>query len=169
LTDEALAYLAGTVPDRAAEPSKQAERDSVEFQRRYREIETAGDGERTGLIHQLQKDAARPADSPDRRIARRIAGSLSIGSMEQAREAMAQRQYGDAARFAEIGVLIRPENGNAWFTLALARAATGNTKRALEALEQALTHGFRARERIESEPLLQKVRREKKYAELMAR
>jgi len=80
---------------------------------------------------------------------------------------MAQKQYAEAARFAEIGVLIRPENGNAWYTLALARAGSGNTKRALEALEQALAHGFRAKDRIETEPLLEKVRKDKKYAELM--
>jgi hypothetical protein len=169
LTDEALAYLAGKVPDRAAEPSRQAEHESLEFQRRYREIETATDGDRPGLIRQLQKEAAKPADSSDRRVARRIAGSLSIGSMEQAREAMAQKQYGDAARFAEIGVLIRPENGNTWYTLAVARAASGNTRRALEALEQALAHGFRAKDRIESEPLLEKVRKDKKYGEMMSR
>lgn len=167
LTDEALAYLAGAVPHRAAEPSKQAEREAGEFQRRYGEIESAADGVRAGLIHQVRKDAARPADSSDRRVARRVAGSLAIGSMEQAREAMAQGQYGEAARFAEIGVLVRPENGNAWYSLALARAATGNTKRAIEALEQAIAHGFRNRERIEAEPLLEKVRREKKYAELV--
>jgi hypothetical protein len=44
LTEEALAYMAGKVSDRAAEPSKQAERESVDFQRRYREIEAASDG-----------------------------------------------------------------------------------------------------------------------------
>lgn len=167
LTDEALAYLAGKVPDHAAEPSKQAESEWLEFQRRYREIETALEGELPGLVRQLQKEGAKPVDSSDRRIARRVTGNLSIGSMEQAREAMAQKQYAKAARFAEIGVLIRPENGNAWYTLALARAGSGNTKRALEALEQALAHGFRAKDRIEGEPLLEKVRRDKKYAELM--
>ena len=80
---------------------------------------------------------------------------------------LSQRRFAEACRFAEIGVLVRPENGNAWYTLAVARAATGNTRRALDALEQAMAHGFRSRERIEAEPLLDKVRREKKYAELM--
>lgn len=167
LTDEALAYMAGTVPDRAAEPSKQAEREASEFERRYGDIESADDGARPSIIRQVQKDAARPTDSSERRVARRLMGSLSIGSMEQAREAMSQRRFAEACRFAEIGVLVRPENGNAWYTLAVARAATGNTWRALDALEQAMAHGFRSRERIEAEPLLDKVRREKKYAELM--
>jgi tetratricopeptide (TPR) repeat protein len=167
LTDEALAYLAGAIPPRAAEPSKQAERDADGFERRSREIESAGDGERPALVRQIRKDASRTTDSPERRVARRVVANLAAGSAAQAREAISQRQYSDAARYAEIAVLIRPENGNAWFTLAVARAASGNTKRALEALEQAIAHGFRARESIESEPLLEKVRREKKYAELM--
>ena len=167
LTAEALAYLAGAIPPRAAEPSKQAGRDAGSFQRRVREIESAGDAARTELVRRLQKDVSGAADSPQRRVARRVVGSLSIGSAEQASEAMSQRQYSDAARYASVAVLVRPENGNAWLTLAVARAALGDTKRSLEALEQALAHGFRARDLIESEPLLEKVRREKKYAELM--
>jgi len=57
-----------------------------------------------------------------------------------------------------------PARGSRW---RFARAALGDTRHSLEALEQALAHGFRARDGIESEPLLDKVRRQKKYAELM--
>jgi dienelactone hydrolase len=167
LTAEALAYLAGVIPPRAAEPSKQAGRDADSFQRRIREIESAGDAGHPALVQRLQKDASGATDSPERRVARRVTGSLSMGSAEEASEAMSQHQYSDAARYASIAVLVRPENGGAWFTLAVARAALGDTRRSLEALEQALAHGFRARDRIESEPLLDKVRRKKKYAELM--
>jgi len=166
LTEEALSYLAGTIPDRPAEPSKEAEREAGEFQRRYLEIESANDGGRPGLVRQLQRDAAAADDSPMRRVARRVSGSISTGSMEQARDAMAEKRYGDAARYAEIAVLIRPENGNAWYTLAVARAASGNTRRALEALERALAQGV-ARERIEADPLLEKVRRDKRYPEIV--
>ena len=167
LTADALAYLAGAIPPRAAEPSKQAGRDADSFQRRVREIESAGDAARPALVRRLQKDASGATDSPERRVARRVTGSLSMGSAEQAGEALSRRQYSEAARYASIAVLVRPENGNAWFTLAVARAASGDTRRSPEALEQALAHGFRARDRIESEPLLDKVRREKQYAELM--
>jgi predicted negative regulator of RcsB-dependent stress response len=94
-------------------------------------------------------------------------GSLSIGSMEQMREAMSQKRYTDAVRYGETAVLVRPENANAWCSLAVARAATGNAKRAMEALEQAVGHGFRAVDRVEGEALLAKVRREKRYGELV--
>ena len=167
LTEEALAYLAGTVPARAAEASKDAERQATEYDRRYREVESASDGSRPGLVRQLQKEAARDTDSSERRVARRVMGSLSIGSMEQMREAMSQKRYGDAVRYGETAVLVRPENANAWYSLAVARAAGGNTRRSMEALEQAVAHGFRAVDRIEGEALLEKVRREKRYGELV--
>src|SRR5262249_5009685 len=116
-----------------------------------------------------QKDAAGESDSPDRRVARRVMGSVSTGSSEQMREAMAEKRYSDAVRYAELTTLVRPENANAWYSLAVARAASGNTKAALDALEHAVEHGFRAAERIDAEPMLARVRREKRYAELVAR
>jgi tetratricopeptide (TPR) repeat protein len=135
--------------------------------RRYREVETASDGSRPGLVRQLQKDAAEEMDSGQRRVARRIMGSLSVGSMEQMREAMSEKRYVDAARYAETAVLVRPENANAWYSLAVAHAASGNTKRAVEALWQAVEHGFRGLDRVEGEALLERVRRDKRYGELV--
>jgi poly(3-hydroxybutyrate) depolymerase len=167
LTGEALAYLAGTVTSRAAEASKEAEREAEEFQQRYREVETASDGSRPGIVRQLQKDTAREVDSPQRRVARRVMGSISSGSMEQMRAAMSEKRYSDAVHYAETAVLIRPENANAWYSLAVARAASGNAKRAIEALEQAVEHGFRGVDRVEGEALLEKVRRDKRYGELV--
>ena len=41
LTHEALTYLAGAIPPRAAKPSKQAERDAGALERRCREASTA--------------------------------------------------------------------------------------------------------------------------------
>ena len=63
----------------------------------------------------------------------------------------------------------RPENAGGWYALALASAASGNTNRALEALEQAAAKGWTAWERMEAEPLLAKVRRDPRYAEILAK
>ena len=123
-------------------------------------------GDRAAL-KQVQQDAARTADSPERRVARRVIGGISIGSMERVRELMSQKQYGDAARAAETAVAVRPENANAWYSLAVAQAAAGNTKRALEALEQAAAKGFRGWDRAESEPLLAKARKDPRYQKVL--
>ena len=51
----------------------------------------------------------------------------------------------------------------------MTQAASGNTKRAIEALEQAAAHGFRGWDRAEAEPLLAKVRRDPRYAKARSR
>jgi tetratricopeptide (TPR) repeat protein len=76
---------------------------------------------------------------------------------------MSQKQYSEAARAAETAVAVRPENPYAWYSLAVAQAAAGNTKRALEALEQAAAKGFRGWDRADAEPLLAKVRKDARY------
>ena len=45
----------------------------------------------------------------------------------------------------------------------VAQAAAGNTRRALQALEQAAVHGFRDMGRVEQEPLLAKARKDPHY------
>jgi pimeloyl-ACP methyl ester carboxylesterase len=159
LAEEAFGYFMGTVPARAAEASKDAEKQAAEYERLLPLVET---GDR-GALRQVQKDAAGSEDSPARRVARRVVGGVSIGAMERVRELMSQKQYAEAARAAEVGVAVRPENANAWYSLAVAQAASGNTKRAIEALEQAAAKGFRNWERADAEPLLVRVRKDARY------
>jgi predicted Zn-dependent protease len=83
--------------------------------------------------------------------------------MERIRDLMAQKKYEEAVRIGEVAVAARPENANAWYTLAVAQAGAGYTKRALEALEKAVANGFSKWELAEQEPLLAKVRRDPRY------
>jgi predicted esterase len=165
LADEAFGFFLGSVPAQPATPSKEAENQATQYDRLMAQMQS-GDDERRSVIRQAQKDAAREQDSPARRVARRVIGGVSIGAMEYTRELMAQKRYGDAARTAEEAVLARPENSGAWYSLAVASAAAGNTKRALEALERAAAKGFQAWERIEGEP---KVRSDARYAGILAK
>jgi pimeloyl-ACP methyl ester carboxylesterase len=162
LADEAFGFFLGTVPPSAAEPSKDAERQAVEYERLLPLVES---GDRA-VLKQVQKDAAAPEDSSARRVARRVIGGISVGSMERVREFMASKQYAEAARAAEVAVAVRPENANAWYSLAVAQAGAGNTKRALEAMEQAAAKGFRNWDRADAEPLLAKLRRDPRYQKL---
>jgi pimeloyl-ACP methyl ester carboxylesterase len=162
IADEAFGYFTGTVPPRAAEASKDAERQVADYDRLLPLVES---GDRAAL-KQVQKDAAASEDSPARRVARRVIGGVSTGSMEGVREFMSQKQYAEAARAAETLVAVRPENANAWYSLAVAQAGAGDTKRALEALEQAVAKGFRNWERADTEPLLAKIRKDPRYQKL---
>jgi predicted esterase len=169
LADECFGFFLGRVPAQPAQASREAENQAARYDRFMAQIQSGGDDERRTAIQQAQKDAAREQDSPERRVARRAIGGVSIGAMESTRELMAQKRYSDAARTAEEAVLARAENGGAWYSLAVASAAAGNTKRALAALEQAAAKGWGAWERMEAEPLLAKVRREARYAAILAK
>jgi hypothetical protein len=168
LAAEALGFLMGTVPPQPAAPTKDAEKQAAHYERLMATLQS-GDTERRSVIRQAQKDAAREQDSMERRVGRQVIGGVAIGSMETTRQYMAEKRYADAARVAEEAVLVRPDNANGWYTLAVASAASGNTKRGLEALEQAAEKGFRGWERVEAEPLLAKLRRDARYAAVLAK
>jgi len=165
VADEALDYFLGTVPPHPADASRETERQVAEYVRLVPMLES---GNRV-LLHKLQEDSKAAEDSPARRLARRTIGGVAMGSMERMRELMSAKKYAEAAEAGEISVAIRPENANAWYSLAVARAASGNTRRALEALEQAAAHGFQAWQRAEAEPLLSKVRKDARYQKIAAR
>jgi predicted esterase len=169
LADEAFGFFLGTVPAQPAPASKEAEKQAAQFDRWMERLQTGDESERRSVIRQAQKDAGREEDSPARRVARRVIGGVAVGAIEYTRELMAQERYRDAARAAEGAVFTRPENSGGWYALALASAASGNTNRSLEALEQAAAKGWTAWERMEAEPLLAKVRRDPRYAEILAK
>jgi hypothetical protein len=169
LADEAFGYFLGNVPAQPAQASKEAENQAARYESLMGRLQSGGEDERRSVIRQAQKDAAREQDSVERRVARQVIGGVSIGAMESTREMMAQRRYGDAARTAEEAVLARPQNSGGWYSLAVASAAAGNTRRAVAALEQAAAQGWKAWERMEGEPLLAKVRRDPRYAAILAK
>jgi dienelactone hydrolase len=163
LTAEALDYFMGRLPPQAAEASKELDKQAARYDRLQQDIANASAPERAYILRGLQKDAAKPNDSADRRVARRVIGGVFVGAMETNREMMAQRRYAAAANVCEDAVLARPENAGAWFSLAVAQAASGNKRRALEALEKAVANGFRDTARIEQEPLLATLRDNARY------
>jgi dienelactone hydrolase len=169
LADEAFGFFLGTVPAQPAPPSKEAEKQAAQYDRWMERLQSGDESERRSVIRQAQKDAGREEDSPARRVARRVIGGAAVGAIEYTRELMAQERYRDAARTAEEAVFTRPENSGGWYALALASAASGNTNRSLEALEQAAAKGWTAWERMEAEPLLAKVRRDPRYLEILAK
>ena len=159
LADEAFAYFAGTVPPQPAPMSKEAERLASQYDALIAQVQSGN----LAVLKQMRKDAARSEDSPERRVARRVTGGIFIESMERVRDLMAQKHYDEAVRTAEVAVAARAESANAWYTLAVAQAGAGYTKRALEALEQAVANGFGNWELAEQEPLLAKARRDPRY------
>ncbi|MEO8371656.1 MAG: tetratricopeptide repeat protein, partial [Candidatus Solibacter sp.] len=158
----------GTVPPQPAAATKEAEKQAAHYERMMATL-NAGIDERRAMLHQANKDAVREPDSMERRVARQVIAGVSMGDLDMSRQYMAEKRYDNAARLAEEALLARPDNANAWYTLAVASAAAGNIKRGLEALEQAVQKGFRNWDRVEAEPLLAKLRKDPRYAALMAK
>jgi poly(3-hydroxybutyrate) depolymerase len=159
LADEAFAYFAGTVPPQAAPASKAAEHLASQYEAIMAQVQSGN----VAVLKQMRKDAARAEDSGERRVARRVIGGIFVESMERIRDLMAQKKYDEAVRVAEVAVAARADSAHGWYTLAVAQAGAGFTKRALEALETAVANGFSNWELAEQEPLLAKARRDPRY------
>lgn len=112
----------------------------------------------------------RPGASPsDRAMADRVLHGVASACGEQAREAMRANEFERAATLLEASVLLRPDRLQAYVELARARAALGDKKRAIAALEQAVAAGYRDAARLENEKAFEKLRREPAYAALIER
>jgi tetratricopeptide (TPR) repeat protein len=84
-------------------------------------------------------------------------------------ELLAQQQIPQAISALEVAVTIRPEDATVWYNLACARSRGGQVKAALEALGEALDHGFRDVALLESDPDLAAVRKREAYQTLLVR
>jgi len=160
LAGDALAFVQGRLEPLAAKPSKEQERLAERYEA-LAALARSANGRPT--IEQMRKEAAYSTDSPERRIARRVMMVTYVAQVETGRELMRSRQYKDAAELYENAVVVQPDNGGAWYSLAVAQAAAGKTPRALEALENAAAHGFHDARRMEEEPLLQAVRTDARF------
>jgi len=163
LAVDALDYLLGKVPAQAAQPSKRQQKVASLFDRQMREVQAASDAEKRSMLADLRKDAAKPDDSDNRRVARRVLMGSFVEWVEQGRELLAQKDYAEAAHSFELALMAHPDDAGSWYALAMAKAAAGNKRGALDALEHAVTNGFHDRERIEGEALLERLRSEPRY------
>jgi predicted esterase len=165
--DEALQFFDGRLPAEPAVASKEVKSLSARFEQMSMQLFQAGEAERTALVHAYARDAAKSSNAADRRLARQILNSAYIAFAENARQMMAKHDYTAAAKAWEVDVVVRPENGQTWYSLAVAQAGAGNKRRALEALEKAAANGFRDAARIEHEPLLAPVRGDRRYQAIL--
>ena len=119
------------------------------------------------LAAQLRKQSADPQPTTDRIVARRLLGQFAVSANEQANEAMFRKSYARAAAILTIAVEIRPENTQTWLRLAAARAQSGDKRGALDALKQAVAHGFTDATRLEQGSEYAALRQEKEFKALV--
>jgi predicted Zn-dependent protease len=122
---------------------------------------------RKQIIAQLLDDSERPKDTLNRRLARQALAYIYMTNSELAARLMEAAKYEDAAQYLEVAALARPKDAGLWYSLAVARAASGNKSKALDALRIAASNGFGDVADIEREPLLNSIRGDRKYASVL--
>jgi hypothetical protein len=84
------------------------------------------------------------------------------------RDDLVQRRYAHVARSYELANLIRDDNPIVWYNLACVRAQIGQKSSAIEALENALKHGFNRYELLRTDTDLDPLRDRSDFKALMA-
>lgn len=166
--EEALAFFDGRLPAEPAPESKEERSMAARYDQMSGQLFRADEPLRYALIQRYRKDAAKTSATTERTLARQVLEGAYISYLEDARDRMSRKDYATAARCWEINVLLRPANGTAWYSLAVAQAAAGNHRRAIEALEKAAANAFRDAARVEREPLLEPLRGERRYQAVLA-
>jgi dienelactone hydrolase len=169
LTGPAIDFLSGRL---AAEPPPPASPVQKKVASRYASLtdqigQSDGNGQRA-ILEKMHRDAQLPEDGLDRRVARRVLLGTFVGAIEHGGELLAQKKYVEAVQAWELALLAKPDDspfsGETYYGLAAAQAGVRNTRRAVDALERAITNGFRDRDRIEHEPAFDRLRNDPKFA-----
>lgn len=173
--------LAGQLRDsRAVKDALREERQQISKQRESeREIyaliaassaeETFDSGTRLrATIAELKKSAKAETDTGERRVARRVAEGLVIGLFEHGLNLLqVQKSYDQAAKKLELAVEIGSDRPGTFFYLAQAYALSGNRKKSLQALQNAIDKGFSDRAAIADNKAFDSLRHEPQYLQII--
>lgn len=122
-------------------------------------------GER--MIRQLQGLAG--GEGPEAEAARRVLALIGVHtSFYMPRQLLARGEHARAALALELATRLRDDNPRVWYNLACARARLGQSKKALDALERAVTEGFADRDRLSRDPDLESLHDEPRFRALAA-
>ena len=95
------------------------------------------------MLADLRRQGAKPEDTGERRVARRVLSGTFILLFERGNNLLTnQKHFADAARAFELASDVNPERGGIFYYVAWAHAADGNKKKALRALRTAMEKGF---------------------------
>ena len=119
------------------------------------------------LVARLRKQSESMPPSTERMVARRLLGLFSVTVSEEASGEMYRKNYGVAAAFLTLAVELRPDNPQAFFRLAAARAQSGQKRLAMEALTRAVALGFNDAARLEQTEEFASLRQEKAFKEII--
>ncbi len=156
---------------RELKEARKAERDLVK-----REDSLASDLAETAMgspvvmrkqVATLRAQADAAADSPERRMARRVLAGAAISARESVRRLIDSGEFQTAAGLLEMAIAIRPEQTRNYFELARVRALNGEKAKAVAALLQAADMGLGGTARVENEPAFAKLKTDPAWPALL--
>jgi predicted esterase len=146
--------------------ARQAQWRSAEVQY-TRDLESRDGALPDQTLASLRKMAARPGDTDERRMARRVLAGSFVHHFESAREARGHQDLRKAQSELEWCTRLRPDDPGAWYADAAVAAERGDRKRVLRSLQLALDHGFRDSGRLNRDPVFAKLRETPEFDRLI--
>lgn len=165
LTAGAIDFLAGrSAPEAPQPPSPVQKKVAERYAFLVSAIQQGTEEERRRTIEGLRRDENLPDDGVNRRVARRVLTGTFVAAMEEGRGLAGEQNYRSAVQAWNLALLIRPDGAEALYGLAVAQAGARDHRKALDALHQAVAHGFRDAGRAEREPAFDSIRRDPRFA-----
>jgi hypothetical protein len=112
------------------------------------------------------RDKGSPENS---QMASRVMNFMSILCSEQGSSFYRNKLYAQAGLMYEICTLSDSQNPNNYYNLARSLAQSSKPKKAVDALTDAVDHGFNSLKTIESDPAFRQIRSENRYKALIGR
>ena len=119
------------------------------------------------LIEDIRNDANRRKDAAAGVAALRVLTRSWILMNEEASLAFERRDYAKAARRLEVMARVRPDNPQVYYHLARAYSSDGRTRKAMEALKNAVARGYRDIEALENSRDLDLLREKPEYRKIL--
>ena len=119
-------------------------------------------------LSEWKKKKELPNDTRDRRLARRIISHLLIESYETSQSSLRNNDFTAALANYQLVKEIDPKNSNIYYEIARVQALKRQKKAALEALEQAVSLGFKDLERVKAEDAFSTLATEPRFQKLLS-
>jgi len=121
-------------------------------------------------LSDLRKQSTALEDSTQRRVARRVLGSLFAGLIEQGINLLqTEKNYSESIKLLKLATEINPDRPGTFFYLAWAYAANREKKKSLQSLKTAVEKGFSNTDMITANKAFDSIRTEREYQQIMAR
>ncbi len=121
-----------------------------------------------GALSDVKKQADKPRPSAARMAARRVLGWLWMELNQATDRDLARGDYRRAVVRLRVMAEMRPENSAVEYDLASAYARMGDRKRAVEALQRAVSKGFSDAAKLENDPDLAPLRGESRFQAIVS-